>query len=75
MYMILYYSAIDPVGGCYSYLPSTQKLTSEDADFVEFMHCSIGNRGVPLDYRGSVTFYIDGGIIQTPCQKQANSKF
>ncbi|XP_065216341.1 lipase member H-like isoform X1 [Planococcus citri] len=59
--------AIDPQGNCYNYLPASQRLSDTDADFVQIIHCTVGEKGAPLNLLGHATFYMNGGLLQPQC--------
>ncbi|XP_065216342.1 lipase member H-like isoform X2 [Planococcus citri] len=63
-------TAYDPQGSCFSFLPPDQRISKEDADYVEIVHCTVGSHGMPLNITGDSTFYMNGGLLQPYCRHQ-----
>lgn len=66
--------AYDPQGNCFNLAPTTERISQGDADFVEIVHCSVGNLGLRTTIEGNVTFIMNGGIIQPQCANLTTSK-
>ncbi|XP_065216535.1 lipase member H-A-like [Planococcus citri] len=62
-------TVFDPAGGSFNFLPPTQRVSITDADYVQIIHCTVANRGLPPEVIGDVTFYMNGALIQPQCSK------
>ncbi|XP_065216534.1 lipase member H-like [Planococcus citri] len=58
---------IDPVGTCYNFGHDSLRLSRGDADFVQIVHCSVGEFGELSKFQGDATFYLNGGKLQPQC--------
>nr|CAD7573296.1 unnamed protein product [Timema californicum] len=62
-------TSLDPAGPVFDLFPAGDKLTSDDADFVQVIHTNVGRFGYVGDL-GHVDFYPNGGSVQNGCAQQ-----
>nr|CAD7198849.1 unnamed protein product [Timema douglasi] len=62
-------TSLDPAGPVFDLFPAGDKLTSDDADFVQVIHTNVGRFGYVGDL-GHVDFYPNGGSVQNGCDQQ-----